>query len=219
MHSEVPHSRKNTVLLIVGILVCLGAVTLLIGRNFDHPQPKVSVATKQSSSAGKSAGSSDTAIHSTADAASSTNTTPAQPAPDAAPLAASTVEAPSDSNPFTPDTAQAEISLKSGTIKVSCNQVGNFQRIVVGPEEQIPVKVNFPDAQPGDAVAVEVKDGGHMNVSDMAKVLKLDTEKTLQFKFQPTAQAGIYRIALRKGAKVRVLNFWVGPETEFRNDN
>lgn len=110
--------------------------------------------------------------------------------------------------------ATASVSLPNGqTLQLSPNQIGNFQRVFVGPAVEVPVKVNYPQAQPGDVVAVAVEDGGRIAESGaVAHSGKLDADRALAFRFVATDMIGTHRVVLRKGADVKQLDFWVGSE-------
>jgi hypothetical protein len=111
---------------------------------------------------------------------------------------------------------KASVTVGGQEYQLSSNQIGCFPRIYVEPQATIPVKLSYPDGNPGDSVVVEVEDGGHLNGRQMAEVATLDDQKTVQFQFQTTEQSGIYRIALLNGADTKVLNFWVGQEPAVR---
>jgi len=112
--------------------------------------------------------------------------------------------------------AKAEVRTGNQVFELTPNQLGNFQQIQMGPKQKVSVQVAFPEGQPGDPVAIEVKDGGQLDGKQMAEVVALDNQDDIQFQFQTTDQSGIYRIALRSGADVKVVNFWVGPQTASR---
>ena len=106
--------------------------------------------------------------------------------------------------------AAASVQVGQANYKLTPNQLGNFQQVVVGPKQKVQVQVSYPDGSAGDKVAVTVEDGGHLNEKQMSEVASLDADHNVNFQFQTTDQAGIYRVALRGGADVKVLNFWVG---------
>ena len=106
--------------------------------------------------------------------------------------------------------ASASVQVGGSNYKLTPNQLGNFQQVNVGPKQKVHVQVSYPQGSEGDHVAVTVEDGGHLNEKEMSEVASLDTDHNVNFQFQTTDQAGIYRVALRSGADVKVLNFWVG---------
>lgn len=112
--------------------------------------------------------------------------------------------------------AKAEVTAGGKSYALTPNQLGNFQRINVGPKEKVQVQVAYPQGAEGDPVAVVVEDGGHLNENQMSEVAALDKQQNVRFQFQTTGQSGIYRIVLNNGADVKVLNFWVGQEPQFQ---
>jgi len=108
--------------------------------------------------------------------------------------------------------AEASVQVGDKTYTLTPNQLGNFQRINLVAKQVVQVQVAYPQGSAGDAVSVEVEDGGHINDKQTSEVAALDDQNNVHFQFQPTDQAGIYRIALRSGSDVKVLNFWVGQE-------
>jgi cytoskeletal protein RodZ len=111
---------------------------------------------------------------------------------------------------------QAVIQANGKSYELTPNQMGNFERVYVAPKDKVQVQVSYPQGQAGDAVAVEVEDGGNLNKDQMSEVAKLDEQKTIQFQFQTTGQEGIYRIALRNGPDVKIVNVWAGQEPQVR---
>lgn len=109
--------------------------------------------------------------------------------------------------------ATAAIDVDGKRIEVAPNQIGNFQRVFVAPGAQVPIRVNYPEAEAGEVVNIEAEDGGLIAESkSVGHVAKLDAEKTLPFHFTVTEEPGIHRVVLRKGADVKTLDLWVGPE-------
>jgi hypothetical protein len=112
--------------------------------------------------------------------------------------------------------ADASVHAGNQNYLLTPNQLGNFERVNIAPKQKVAVDVSYPEGQAGDPVSVEVEDGGHLNQNQMAEVTALDGQDSIHFQFQPTDQAGIYRIVLRSGADVKVVNFWVGQEPQIR---
>ncbi len=96
------------------------------------------------------------------------------------------------------------------------NQIGNFQRITVPVKSHLDVSVAYPAGQPGDPIALEVEDGGQLAGKQMGAVTALNDSKNLYFSFDTTEQPGIYRVVMRDGGDVKVLNVWAGAEPPMR---
>jgi hypothetical protein len=95
-------------------------------------------------------------------------------------------------------------------------QTGDFPRLVVDPNARVAVALAYPQGKSGEPVALEVEEGGLLDNQGAGKVTALDDTRSLRFDYTVNEQLGIYRVAVRKGADVKVLNFWVGPEPELK---
>lgn len=115
-------------------------------------------------------------------------------------------------SPIEGQRAVADISFGGRKYSLKPAQYGIFDQILVEPSSRIPVQVTYPDGEPGEKVIVEVEDGGRLDNDSILAIQSLDDEKRLAFVFRTTAQTGLFRVTLRKGADVKTLNFWAGPE-------
>lgn len=106
----------------------------------------------------------------------------------------------------------AVVELDGESYELSVNQVGYFERVRVQPEQKIPVVVNCPDGFAGQYVVVEVEDGGLLDTGKIVKTVRLDERKQVAFTMQVSGNAGIHRVSLRRGANLKVLDLWVGPD-------
>jgi len=110
--------------------------------------------------------------------------------------------------------AEASVNYKGTVYHLTPNQIGNFERVNMDTNSTVKVQVAYPQAQVGDTVAVEVEDGGTLSSqaakAAMSQVSRLDNQKTVNLQFSTTDNEGIYRVLLRNGADVKVLNFWAG---------
>ena len=108
--------------------------------------------------------------------------------------------------------ATAVVELDGESYELSLNQVGYFQRVYVQPEQKIPVVVNCPDGFVGEYVVVEVEDGGLLDTGKIVKTVRLDEGRQVAFTVQVSSNDGVHRVSLRRGASLKVLDFWVGPD-------
>jgi hypothetical protein len=115
----------------------------------------------------------------------------------------------------------ARVQVGGRAYELTPNQVGNFQRIYVQPSETIPVEVAYEQGKAGERVAVSAEDGGGVwqgvsgkgqGAGGTGTVATLDERLRIAFNFRATEHRGIHRVVLRKGADVKVLDFWVGQE-------
>jgi hypothetical protein len=120
--------------------------------------------------------------------------------------------------------AVAKVQARGREYQLTPNQVGNFQRMYVEPNQQMPVQVGFPEGQAGDSVAVVAEDGGKLREAASGKgqgngdggiglAARLDERKEVAFTFQATKPGGLHRVTLRHGTETKTLEFWVGNET------
>jgi hypothetical protein len=115
----------------------------------------------------------------------------------------------------------ARVQVGGRAYDLTPNQVGNFQRIYVQPGETIPVQVAYEEGKAGEPVAVSAEDGGGVwqgvsgkgqGAGGTGTAATLDERLRIAFNFKATEHRGIHRVVLRKGADVKVLDFWVGAE-------
>ena len=96
-------------------------------------------------------------------------------------------------------------------VEATPNELGVFQRVYVQPRETVPISVRLPEGDPGEQVGVAAQDGGKIvEVEAVAGVFELDAQRTLHFNFQLNEDEGIYRITLRRGGEVKVIELWAG---------
>ncbi len=98
-------------------------------------------------------------------------------------------------------------------IRPELNSSGHFSRIgSVQPHQKVPVQIAYPDGHAGDRIAVVAADGGVFDNDQSVLLARLDNRKMPDFRFRVAAEPGLYRVFLRKGNDVKVLQFWVGKD-------
>lgn len=91
------------------------------------------------------------------------------------------------------------------------DEVGEMPRILAKAEEQIELKVNFPDATPGEKIYVEIPNGGTFPDSDMyGRLYELPENRTLSFPYVTDDANGYCTVMIRQGGHTRSLPIWVG---------
>jgi hypothetical protein len=95
---------------------------------------------------------------------------------------------------------------------VEANPRGEFHRVAVAPSALITASVPFLDADAGTRVVVQVEDGGALRGSAAAGAVTLGADHCAHVEFQVSRYDGLHRVTFRRGADVRVLQFWAGPE-------
>lgn len=114
----------------------------------------------------------------------------------------------------------ASVKVGEESYKLTPNQVGGFQRVMVSPKQVIPVVVSYPEAKPGQQVVIQAMDGGTCVEPgrppgidhDLVRMVRLDEKKRANFAVQVSEDAGTHRYVLMRGADQKVLDFWVGPQ-------
>ena len=116
-------------------------------------------------------------------------------------------------------TAVAQVTVGREVRRLRPNQVGYYPRVLVPANAQVPVTMTFTDGEVGEPVAVAVQDSGRL-VEDQAVsgLRRLDAARQVAFTVQMREEPGIYRVSVRKGGEMRVLEFWVGKELPVRDD-
>ncbi|MGB8194258.1 MAG: hypothetical protein WCF67_20165 [Chitinophagaceae bacterium] len=103
--------------------------------------------------------------------------------------------------------------LQSRTYKPLLNQMGHFDQVSnLAPQQKVPVSIGYPNGRPGEKIAIVVLDGGVIDDNEKAKIVELDRRKRILFNFQPATDEGLYRVAIRKGNDIKVVQLWVGAE-------
>lgn len=92
------------------------------------------------------------------------------------------------------------------------DQVGVFPQVNIDARQQVAVTASWPDGQPGQKVVVAAEDGGQVADAKHPVGFTLDARRQVTFDFTADSNPGIYRVTLRKGADVKTVQFWAGPE-------
>lgn len=95
--------------------------------------------------------------------------------------------------------------------EVSPNQVGLFKQVSnIKPLEKISLELSYPSAKVGEKIVVTVLDGGKLDNGKGVKVMNLNQLRKCPFGFSVTENMGLYRLLVRKGNDVKVVQLWVG---------
>lgn len=107
--------------------------------------------------------------------------------------------------------ALAVVKVRGKETRLEMNSAGEFSRVFVETKSTTPIRLTFPQAQPGDAVQIELEDGGQIVESkSSALVAKIDDSKSISFNFRTSRDEGMYRIRIRTGSDFKVMDFWAG---------
>ena len=83
---------------------------------------------------------------------------------------------------------------------------------MIAPSAVIAVSVPFPDAQPGEQLAIQAEDGGVFVTGVAEARVQVAPDRQAHFQFRTSANDGLHRVTLHRGGESRVLQFWVGAE-------
>jgi hypothetical protein len=110
------------------------------------------------------------------------------------------------------DPRAAQLTIAGQTRAVVPNVRGEFPRFLVHASATIAASVPFPDAQPGEKIAVQAEDGGALLDAAAMGFVTIDDAHHASLQFKVSAHVGIHRVTLRRGSETHVLEFWVGTE-------
>jgi len=113
--------------------------------------------------------------------------------------------------------AVATVSVGDRAEELIANEVGDFPRVNVAPRQTVPVRLVYPQAEPGAPIVVQVMDGGAMASPerpaginhDLVRLLRLDQARSAEMSFTVSEHGGMHRLVLTQGADKKVLDFWV----------
>jgi biotin synthase-related radical SAM superfamily protein len=93
------------------------------------------------------------------------------------------------------------------------NQLGSFDMVTnIQPRQKVPIEIYYPEGRAGEKVIIEVQDGGSLDNNKRVSILSLTNLNKISFGFQTASDPGIYRITLRKGSDLKVVQLWVGDQ-------
>ena len=117
---------------------------------------------------------------------------------------------------------EATVTLGKRAHALGTGKQGVYQQLDMGPTMRARIELNFPEAKPGDKVAINVVDGGRIMLQDADRRISPAKESThivgadrkVRFIFETGTGDGIFRVMARRGRETRHLEFWVGPKIE-----
>ncbi|HEY5813417.1 MAG TPA: hypothetical protein VIT23_12295 [Terrimicrobiaceae bacterium] len=110
--------------------------------------------------------------------------------------------------------ATATLTIGDKNVTVEPNQVGGFPRQLVQQGQKVTVQMSYPDGSPGDLVVAGVLDGGQFENRQRAISLHLDGKGRVSFDYTVSQELGVFRVSVRKGGDVKMVELWAGPEPE-----
>lgn len=117
---------------------------------------------------------------------------------------------------------EAAVTLGRRTHALGKGRQGVYPQLDMGPQMRARIELHFPEAKPGDKVAIGVMDGGRIMLQDADRRVhpapgpthRVGADNRIRFIFETDASNGIYRVLVRRGLESRQVEFWVGPKPE-----
>lgn len=107
--------------------------------------------------------------------------------------------------------ARGIIQMGARSIEYTASPDGLFPVVYMDKPEEVSVRVVFPEGMPGDVVHAQILDGGRFpDLEEIARALVLDADAAISFRYLPTGERGKFRIKLRNGRAVKLVEFWMG---------
>ncbi len=106
--------------------------------------------------------------------------------------------------------ADIRATAKNSSEPLSMDETGHYERVMVRLGEVVPVRIAFPNSQPGTKVAIQVEDGGNLVGGRVSEVRTLGEDLQVSFDFEIGHEVGIYRVGIRHKDSLAVLDFWAG---------
>ncbi len=125
-------------------------------------------------------------------------------------LAAHSPPALAQSQGISGERCYARITRSKQAITLNPNQVGNFPTLDVRPQTLVGVEIIYTAGLVNEAVALTALEGGTFGNGKTTQDVTLDSLKRASFSFAAGSGRGLYRVSVRKGTDVKLLEFWVG---------
>ena len=97
--------------------------------------------------------------------------------------------------------------------EVRPRQTGYFDVISnISPEQMVSLQINYPGGRTGEKGVVIVADGGTLAEGKKVQQMQLDDQNNFSFDFRVAKDPGLYRLVVRKGDDLKVVQLWVGAD-------
>jgi hypothetical protein len=111
--------------------------------------------------------------------------------------------------------AQVQVG-KAAPLALTPNEIGLFPRVLVEAKTKINISAAYTGARAGEQIVVSAEDGGQLDNGKPVMIAALGANGTVNFNFTTSADEGVFRVTLRKGADEKQFDFWVGPEPQLQ---
>jgi hypothetical protein len=121
---------------------------------------------------------------------------------------------------FEGEAVEAFVSLKESgrRLRFGVNQMGEYPRVQIAPEEEVSVRLQFAVSAPGKKVAIAAQDGGKIEGTGASEAMVLDERRQLAFRFKASPNEGVHRVTFTtESGEGKILDFWAGPLNTLRS--
>ncbi|MFN0076577.1 MAG: hypothetical protein ACKVY0_08890 [Prosthecobacter sp.] len=116
-----------------------------------------------------------------------------------------------------PVVAQVTTGQGKRNLHLEVNQMGEYPRVQVAPQESVNIKLQFQTSKTGMPVALTAQDGGTLAGAKVSQRVVLDDQRSVFFDFAASANVGTHRVTIATPAgEVKTLDFWVGEPNTMR---
>ena len=117
--------------------------------------------------------------------------------------------------------AYVRVPSTNSRLRLTPNQLGEFPVQPAGLQETVVVRVDLPDANPGDPVAVTILDGGTFPgeaENDASRLIKVEKWGGVSFQFTTSQNDGHHRLRVQpSGGRLKIVDFYATKNSSSEN--
>ncbi len=128
-----------------------------------------------------------------------------------------------ETRPSGDDGTRAYVGVPStnSRLRLTPNQLGEFPVQPAGLQETVAVRVDLPDANPGDPVAVTILDGGTFPgeaENNASRLIKVEKWGGVSFQFTTSQNDGHHRLRVHpSGGRLKIVDFYATKNSSSEN--
>jgi hypothetical protein len=117
--------------------------------------------------------------------------------------------------------AYVRVPSTNSRLRLAPNQLGEFPVQPAGLQETVAVRVDLPDANPGDPVAVTILDGGTFpseTETQASRLIKVEKWGGVSFQFTTSPNDGHHRLRVQpSGGRLKIVDFYATKNSSSEN--
>ena len=117
--------------------------------------------------------------------------------------------------------AYVRVPSTKSRLRLAPNQLGEFPVQPAGLQETVAVRVDLPDANPGDPVAVTILDGGTFpgeDENEASRLIKVEKWGGVSFQFTTSQNDGHHRLRVQpSGGRLKIVDFYATKNSSSEN--